>query len=107
MDLLLTLLWTIVDSLIGHGYLLTYLFAILDERPGRKRLGRILPPLAASSLVNAVVILVSYLTIPDLLVLRSSLSSAAVLAMCTAWVRWAWRVNLRQAFAAVCMAGVF
>ena len=37
-DLLLTLLWTIVDSLIGHGYLLTYLFAILDERAGRKRL---------------------------------------------------------------------
>lgn len=107
MNLPLTLLWTFLDSLIGHAYLLIYLFAVLDERPGRKRLGRILPLLTASPLVNAVVILVLYLTIPDLLVLRSALGSAAVLAMCTAWVRWAWRMDLRQAFAAVCMAAVF
>ena len=107
MNMPLEFLLTYVDSLAAHVSLLIYLFAVLDERPGRRRLGRLVPSMLLSPLVAAAAAMGTYLAIRDLLLLRHALNALAGLAFCTVWVRWVWRLDLRRAFACVCMAAIF
>ena len=107
MNMPLEFFLTYVDSLAAHVSLLIYLFAVLDERSGRRRLGRLAPSMLLSPLVAAAAALGTYLAIRDLLLLRHTLNSLAVLMFCTVWVRWVWRLDLRRAFACVCMAAIF
>lgn len=106
MNMPLEFFLTYVDSLAAHVSLLIYLFAILDERPGPKRLRR-LAPMLLSPLIAAAAAMGIYLAIRDLPLLRHALNALAVLLSCTGWVGWGWRLDFRQAFACVCMAAVF
>ncbi len=99
------LLASFSDSLTGHMALVVYLMAVTDERAVWRRLKK-LPPLLLSPLIAVFLSVVLY-AVPELRMLQYFMISFAVLFMCTIWVRWAWQLSLWQAFAAVCMAGIF
>lgn len=103
--LLPLLLITFLDSLVGHLILVSYLLAATDEQAVWKRL-RKLPPLLLSPLIASLGSFGMYALTQGFGTLRYCIFSAAVLAMCTRWVMWAWRWDFWKAFSAVCMAGI-
>ena len=105
MLLLPLLLITFLDSLVGHLILVSYLLAATDEQAVWKRL-RKLPPLLLSPLIASLGSFGMYALTQGFGTLRYCIFSAAVLAMCTRWVMWAWRWDFWKAFSAVCMAGI-
>lgn len=98
-------LLTFMDTLAGHLLLVIYLFAVTDEQAVWKRMKK-LPPLLLSPFCATLLAAAIYHA-PQLGIFRYFILSAANLAMCTFWVRWAWRLGFWQAFAATCMAGIF
>lgn len=94
-----------LDTLTGHLALAAYLMAVTDERAVWRRLKK-LPPLLLSPLI-AVLLSVGLSAVPELGVFSYFAASFTILVMCALWARWAWQFGFWQAFAAVCMAGIF
>lgn len=93
------------NTLEGHAILVIFLFAIMNEHRWSHHLKK-LPVLLISPLINAAISLPLFLDKgPSLLYLI--LGSGTNLLMCTIWVKWTWRLNRCQAFAATCMAAIF
>ena len=105
MQILKFILGIFHDTLLGHVCLVVFLFAVMGER--RLRRLKKLPLLLISPAVTAVITWGLYVLIPEKTELRYSLSSFAIMLMCTLWVRWAWQTGGLRAFAVVCMAGTF
>lgn len=93
------------DTLTGHLVLVVYLLTVTDERTVWKRLKK-LPPLLLSPLIAATIALSLISTIPEFGILRYSIGSLAIFAMCTLWVMWAWWLDFWRAFSSICMAGI-
>lgn len=98
-------LLTFLDTLMGHVVYVLYLLAVTDEHTVRQRLKK-LPPLLLSPL-SATLLSFGLSAVPALDPLRYFITSFAILAMCTLWIRWAWRFSFWQALAAACMTGIF
>lgn len=96
---------TFLDSLTGHAVLTAYLLAVTDERDVWRRLRK--APVLLLSPLAAALLSMGMCALPELGMSRYFISSFAVLALCTLWVGWTWRLGLWQAFAVTCMAGVF
>ena len=97
-----------LDTLTGHLILVSYLLAVTDEQAVWKRLKK-LPPLLLSPAAASLLSLGLYV-IPGLRefgYLRYGVTSAAILAMCTAWIMWTWQWGFCRAFTAACMAAIF
>lgn len=96
---------TFLDSLTGHAVLTAYLLAVTDERDVWRRLRK--APVLLLSPLAAALLSMGMRALPELGMSRYFISSFAVLALCTLWVGWTWRLGRWQAFAVTCMAGVF
>ena len=94
-----------LDTLTAHLVLAIYLLVVTDEKAVGRRLKK-LPFLLPSPLI-ALLLTIGLKEFPELGISRYFIGSAAILAMCTVWVRWAWRWGFWRAFAATCMAGIF
>ncbi|MDE7187542.1 MAG: GHKL domain-containing protein, partial [Lachnospiraceae bacterium] len=105
-NMLYRMLVTFQDALIGHIILVIYLFAIMNEKNRKERL-RKLPPLILSPVIGIALIFGLDVVIPDHILLRYIIYSAAILCMCTLWVMWVWGTEVWPAFSATCMAGTF
>lgn len=98
-------LFAFLDTLMGHIALAAYLFAVMDEGSIRSYL-RKLPILILSPLTAAAVILELNVVISKYWLLKYSITSFFILAMCTLWVMLAWRQNFWRSFSSVCMGGI-
>lgn len=105
MPTLKDILYMFADTLAGHAALALYLFVILDEQNGRRL--KKLPALLLSPTINVLLTLALHMLLPGAELLRYCTTSLMVLLVCSLWVRWAWRLDFWQAFAAVCMGGAF
>ena len=104
MNILLLFMGMFRETLVAHAALAVYLFAVMDERRWnrlKKLPALLLSPLAVSSVCHPLYLAVGVSP------LWHGISSVVILTACTLWVRWAWGIGGWQAFAAVCMAGVF
>ena len=104
MNILLLFMGMFRETLVAHAALAVYLFAVMDERRWnrlKKLPALLLSPLAVSSVCHPLYLAVGVSP------LWHGISSMVILTACTLWVRWAWGIGGWQAFAAVCMAGVF
>ncbi len=94
-----------LDPLTGHIVLVIFLFVILDERTIWKRLKK-LPFLLLSPVIATMIAVGLFQVIPEASLIRYSLNSLSILAMCTLWVMWAWKQDFWRAFSSVCMAAI-
>lgn len=104
MPLLKSILLTILDTLTGHLIWVSYLLAVTDEQAIWNKLKK-LPLLLASPVVATVMAFWLY-RIQVFYALRYFTGSFAILAMCTAWVMWAWRWDFWRAVSSTCMAAI-
>lgn len=83
--------------------LIIYLLVIINRRPARKILMK-LPFLLLSPFLITLLTIGTSASLPFHLSFYAFISSL-ILALCTLWAMWVWRLNFWQAFPCVCMAG--
>lgn len=96
---------TFWDTLTGHLVLAIYLLAVMDERAVWRRLKKL--PLLLPSPLIATLLSVGLYAVPALRMVQYHIVSLGILAMCSLWVQWTWRLGFWQAIAVTCMAGIF
>ncbi len=105
MPLLSDLLDNFWDTLMGHLVLVAFLLAVTDEHAVWRRLKKL--PLLLPAPFIAVLLSVGLYAVPALRMVQYYIVSLAILAMCSFWVQWTWRLGFWQSFAATCMSGIF
>ena len=106
MPLLSDLLDNFWDTLAGHLVLAAFLLAVTDEHAVWRRLKK-LPLLLLPAPFIAVLLSAGLYAVPALRMVQYYIVSLAILAMCSLWVQWTWRLGFWQSFGATCMAGIF